>query len=71
MAALTYEERQRLPKRDFVFPKSRSYPIDTRNRARNALARVSRYGTPYMKAKVWKRVHSRYPEIDAPKRLRA
>jgi hypothetical protein len=39
------------------------YPIDTPGRARNALARVSRFGTPAEKRAVHAKVRSRYPAI--------
>lgn len=65
MAKLSYEERKELPKKDFVFKKSRSYPIEDKSHARNALARVSQYGSPAEKAKVRSTVHRKYPSIDS------
>jgi hypothetical protein len=41
MTKLTYEERKELPKGDFVFPKTRRYPIEDAAHARDALARSS------------------------------
>ena len=63
MAKLTYEERQRLPARDFVFPRERKYPIENAAHARNALARVSRFGSEYQKRKVCEAVARRWPSI--------
>jgi len=65
---LSYKTRSRLPSGSFVFPPSPrnprgKYPIDTANRARNALARVSTYGTSYEKSAVCAAVHKHYPEI--------
>jgi hypothetical protein len=39
------QRRQALPGKAFAYPKTRSYPIDTPGRARNALARASQSGT--------------------------
>lgn len=60
---LSYSERMRLPERDFVFPKSRRYPIPDESHARNALARVSQHGSEEDKRKVCEAVHKRFPEI--------
>lgn len=40
MARLTTRKRNKLPSRDFAGP-GRSYPVDTRGRARAALSRAS------------------------------
>jgi hypothetical protein len=58
MAKLTYAERKDLPKNDFVFPKTRRYPIED---ARDALARSS--GKPE-NAAVVAAVKRKFPEID-------
>ena len=67
MSKLTYGQRQKLPKSQFAIPskapESGSYPIDTANRARNALARVSQHGTPEEKKKVRSAVKRKYPAI--------
>jgi len=63
MAKLTYKKREDLPKKSFVFKKERAYPINDEAHARNALARVSQYGSPEEKAKVRKAVHEKYPGI--------
>ncbi len=63
MAKLTTERRNSLPDQSFAGP-DRSYPIDTANRARNALARVSEYGDPELKERVRRKVREKYPDIE-------
>lgn len=62
MARLSAKGRDALPAKDFAGP-DRSYPINDRNHARNALARVSQFGYPSLKAKVRAAVHRKYPDI--------
>lgn len=62
MARLTAAHRRALPRSEFAGP-SRSYPINDANHARNALARVSQYGSPAVKAEVRAKVHREYPGI--------
>lgn len=62
MAKLTTEKRNDLPSKSFAGP-DRSYPIDTENRGRNALARVSQHGSPSLKAEIRRKVHKKYPDI--------
>lgn len=57
---LTYEHRKKLPKKSFVFPGKRAYPIFDKNHARNALARAS--GKP-VEAAVRAAVHRKFPSI--------
>jgi len=64
MAKLTTEERKDLPKGDFVFPKTRRYPIEDAAHARDALARSS--GKPEHPAVV-SAVKLKFPEIDVEK----
>ncbi|HEY1244555.1 MAG TPA: hypothetical protein VGF29_06945 [Hyphomicrobiaceae bacterium] len=64
MAELTAAARKKLPSSSFVFPGQRRYPIADESHARNALARVSAYGTPEEKARVRGAVRRRYPGID-------
>lgn len=40
-----------------------SYPVDTANRARNALSRVSQFGNSSEKQKVKNKVKKKYPQI--------
>lgn len=67
MSKLTYGQRKALPKSQFAIPSEApepgSYPIDTKNRARNALARVSQFGSSAEKSKVRSAVHRKFPSI--------
>lgn len=60
---LSYQQRKNLPKSSFVEKKERKYPIPDVAHARNALARVSQFGSPAEKAKVRAAVHSKFPQI--------
>lgn len=62
MAKLSYKARKKLPTSTFAGP-DRSYPINDKAHARNALARVSQFGTPALKAKVRAKVHKKFPDI--------
>lgn len=62
MAKLTAKRRNALPSKDFAGP-DRSYPIEDKSHARNALARVSQHGTAALKAKVRAKVHRKFPDI--------
>ncbi|HZL52912.1 MAG TPA: hypothetical protein VFC37_18425 [Terracidiphilus sp.] len=61
MTKLTNTEREALPKGNFVFPKTRRYPIEDAAHARDALARSS--GKPEHAAVVTA-VRRKYPKID-------
>lgn len=63
MSELTTKSRNALKESSFAVPESRSYPINDQNHARNALARVSQFGTSDEKAKVRSAVHAKYPGI--------
>ena len=67
MAKISYAQRQKLPKSEFAIPSkspdSGSYPIDTLARGRNALARVSQFGTSQEKATVRNKVRAKFPGI--------
>ena len=70
---LTTAGRRALSKSQFALPDGNRpgikgrFPIDTKTRARNALARVSAYGTPAEKAIVRRNVYKKYPSL-RPKR---
>lgn len=66
MAALTTKKRNRLKKSSFALP-GRRYPINDPAHARNALARVSQFGTPAEKSKVKAAVAKKYPSITQTK----
>ena len=62
MARLTAKARNKIPSKDFAGP-DRSYPIEDKAHARNALSRVSQFGTSALKAKVRAKVHAKFPDI--------
>lgn len=62
MAKLTAARRNKLPSSTFAGP-DRSYPIPDASHARNALSRVSQFGTESLKAKVRAKVHRKFPDI--------
>jgi len=62
MAKLTTKARKALPTSTFALP-GRRYPINDPSHARNALSRVSQYGSPAEKSKVRAAVHRKYPGI--------
>ena len=63
MAKLTSKQRKKLPKSKFALPGKRAFPVDTKARARNALARVSQHGTKAQQKKVRAAVTKRYPSL--------
>lgn len=62
MAKLTSADRKALPVSTFAGP-DRSYPIPDASHARNALARVSQFGTADLKKKVREKVARKFPHI--------
>lgn len=62
MAKLTAATRKKIPTKSFAGP-DRSYPIEDKSHARNALSRVSQYGSSALKARVRAKVHAKYPDI--------
>lgn len=58
--ALKAKRRAALPATAFAYPKQRKYPIDTKARARNALARAAQPGTSGSYRTVAKAVRARY-----------
>jgi hypothetical protein len=63
MAELTETKRDSLPSSAFVFPDSRKYPIHDLAHARNALARVSEFGSTGEKSAVRAAVNKKYPTL--------
>lgn len=51
---------KRLPSSAFAYPKTRSYPINTKARARSALSRAAQSGTKGSYATVARKVRARY-----------
>lgn len=70
---LTSKERKDMPKGEFAVPSKRrggkgGYPIPDKAHARNALARVSQFGTAAEKAEVRAKVHAKFPDIGKKKK---
>lgn len=60
---LDTSQREHIKSKNFAEPKERKYPIEDEAHARNALARVSQFGSPEEKAEVRRKVHAKYPSI--------
>lgn len=63
MAKLSYGQKKQLRKTSFALPSKRKYPIQDIAHGRNALARVSAYGTESEKRQVKRAVYKRYPSL--------
>ena len=63
MAKLTSKQRKNLSGGEFAIPEKKAYPINDPAHARNALARVSQFGTPAEKSQVQAAVHRHFPDI--------
>jgi hypothetical protein len=63
MAKLSYQQRKNLPSSAFAIPEKDGYPIQDAAHARNALARVSQFGSPTEKRRVRAAVRRRHPDI--------
>jgi len=61
---LTTQERNSLSGDQFVFPKTRRYPIHDENHARAALSDVAKFGTEQEKAAVRAAVSRKFPDIN-------
>ncbi|MDE1907513.1 MAG: hypothetical protein KGH75_13795 [Rhodospirillales bacterium] len=60
---LTYKARKNLKPEDFVFPKSREYPVQDIAHARDALSRASANAHGAKKLKIFREVARRYPQL--------
>ena len=58
--AISAAKRKSLPASSFAYPRTRSFPIDTPARARNALARAAQKGTKGSYSHVAKAVRRKY-----------
>ena len=67
MAPLTTKGRKQIATKNFAGP-NRSYPISDASHARNALSRVSQFGSPSVKSEVRAKVHAKYPGIGEKKK---
>jgi len=70
MAVLSTKQRKAMPKKSFALPSKRKggkggYPIPDKSHARNALSRVSQFGSSSEKATVRAKVHSKFPGIQS------
>lgn len=63
MAKLTTKARKRMKDSSFALPRQRAYPIPDLSHARNALARVSQFGTDAEKSKVRRAVEKKFPSL--------
>jgi hypothetical protein len=62
MAKLTAKGRKQIASKNFALP-GRRYPIEDASHARNALSRVSQFGSSEEKAEVRSKVKRKYPGI--------
>lgn len=60
---LTTTDRKHIAPKNFVFPKTKSYPIHDLSHARSALSMVSAHGSPSQQAAVRSAVYSKYPAL--------
>jgi hypothetical protein len=63
MTKSTAKGTKRLKSSSFAYPSKRAYPINTKARAKNALARAAQSGTSGSYAHVAKKVKAKYPSI--------
>jgi hypothetical protein len=68
MARLSYQARKSLNRKEFALPSKREggkggYPIPDKSHARNALSRVSQFGSSEEKSEVRSKVHKKFPDI--------
>jgi hypothetical protein len=63
MAKLSTTARKELSTKSFAEPDKRKYPIENEAHAKNALSRVSQFGSAAEKTKVKRAVKKKYPAI--------
>lgn len=68
MAKLTGRQRRKLPKSKFALPGTRRYPIDSKARARNALARAAQNEPKATQKTIRARVTKLWPSLKKTKR---
>lgn len=68
MAKLTGRQRKKLPKSKFALPGARRYPIDTKARAKNALARASQNESKATQKTIRARVTKKWPSLKKNKK---
>ncbi len=62
MTKLTSKARNQIADKNFAGP-DRSFPIEDKSHARNALSRVSQAPSAALKAQVRAKVHQKFPDI--------
>lgn len=67
MSKLTAKARKAIPSKDFAGP-GRTYPIEDKSHARNALSEVSKHGGSELKSEIRSKVAKKYPGIRQSKR---
>lgn len=70
MAKLTGRQRRKLPKSSFGLPSKRKYPLDTKARAQNALARAAQNESKATQKTIRARVTKRWPSLKKNRRKR-
>ena len=65
---LTTYARNQLRPAEFAVPKARAYPILDEAHARNALSRVSQFGSAQEQKRVRSAVHHKFPKIGSQPR---
>ncbi len=68
MAVLTARGRAALPSGVFAEPATRKYPMQDAAHARNAMARVSQFGSPAERAAVASKLRGKFPAMAARSR---
>lgn len=68
MAQLSYQARKKLPSKEFIFPKTKGYPIPDKAHARAALqaaggARSGKPASSAKKRKIRAAVHRKFPSL--------
>ena len=64
MPKLSTAARKEMPTKSFAEPEKRKYPIENEAHAKNALSRVSQFGTQAEKTKVRSAVKKKYPSLE-------
>jgi hypothetical protein len=63
MSKLSYAQKKRMRSSSFALPKERKYPLTDLAHCRNALARVSAFGTIKEQDIVRRKVYKKYPSL--------
>lgn len=63
MVKLSYAQKKKLPNSAFALPRERKYPLTSLSHGKNALARVSAFGTKKEQDIVRRKVYKKYPSL--------